>query len=137
MQPTADHFGVTVSDLETALSFYRDTLGLPVADRFTERSEEFNRIVGTEDRTADIAFLDAGDAEVELLEYDEQGENRNGGPANDVGVAHLSLAVEDVWECYEELEDDVDFFDEPQTLDDGTTVVSMYDPDGNTVEFID
>jgi len=136
MPPQVHHCGVTVSDLDRSLEFYRGRLGLEVADRFTAGDERFNRIVGTDGRTADIAFLDAGTCQVELLEYDVQGPNHNeDAESNDIGVSHVSLAVEDIDARYDELSGDVGFFSDPQTLDDGSTVVSMTDPDGNIVEF--
>lgn len=137
MQARAHHWGVTVSDLDRALEFYTGPLDLEVTDRFTLGTEEFNRIVGTSDRTADIAFLNAGDVDIELLEYDEPGANRNaGGRSNDVGVAHVSLEVDDVRAVYDDLSGEVDFYDEPQTLENGATVVLATDPDGNVVELI-
>ncbi|MUW13819.1 VOC family protein [Halorubrum sp. CBA1125] len=136
--PRVHHCGVTVSDLERSVEFYTDLLGLTVDDQFTLGSEEFNHIVGLEGQTADIAFLDGGTCQIELLDYHEQGENRNeGGEGNDIGVAHVNLAVDDIEAWYDELSGDVEFFSEPQTLEDGASVVSMYDPDGNVVELIE
>lgn len=51
-----DHVGVAVSDMDAALSLYRDALGLPLAHRET-----------VEEQGVDAALLDVGDGHVELL----------------------------------------------------------------------
>ena len=52
-----DHVGIAVEDIETAISLYRDSLGLPVVHR--EQVAE---------QGVDAALLDVGDSHVELLE---------------------------------------------------------------------
>lgn len=54
---TLDHLGIAVSDLEAALAFFRDTLGVGVSH--TEEVPE---------QHVRVAFLPAGDACLELLE---------------------------------------------------------------------
>jgi methylmalonyl-CoA epimerase len=51
-----NHLGIAVRDLEDALEFYRDKLGLPLQS-----------IVDVEERGLRVAFLEAGDVMVELL----------------------------------------------------------------------
>jgi methylmalonyl-CoA/ethylmalonyl-CoA epimerase len=51
-----DHVGVAVSDLETAISLYEDTFGMPLVHRETVDAQ------GVE-----AALLDVGDGHVELL----------------------------------------------------------------------
>lgn len=55
MKPTIAHLGVAVTDLDAAVAFYRDVLGVPV--RGPEEADG-----------ARIIHLDFGDSEVELLE---------------------------------------------------------------------
>ncbi|MFB6112824.1 MAG: VOC family protein [Halodesulfurarchaeum sp.] len=139
MEPSAHHYGVTVSDMERALGFYRDTLGLEEGDHLAFDSEEFSRFVGVDGADVDIVFLDAEGCAVELIEYhDPPGGNANEGVSNnDVGAAHFCLEVNDVEAVYEDLEDEVTFVSEPQTLDVGVSVAYMKDPDGNIVELFE
>ena len=51
-----NHLGIAVREIEPALAFYRDKLGLPLAS-----------ILDVEDRGLRVAFLHAGDVLVELL----------------------------------------------------------------------
>ena len=51
------HVAVVVRDIDSALGFYRDTLGLPVS---LVLSNEHDRVT--------IAFLDVGDTKIELVQ---------------------------------------------------------------------
>lgn len=135
----AHHYGVTVSDMDTALEFYRDVLDLSLSDRFTIGGEAFDRFVGVEGTDVEIAFLDGGGCAVELLEYREPaGGDANAGVSNnDVGAAHFCFEVDDIDEAYEQVADRSDPISDPQTLDSGARVVYVTDPDGNVVEFLE
>jgi catechol 2,3-dioxygenase-like lactoylglutathione lyase family enzyme len=142
---TAHHYGVTVSDLEETLPFYRDTLGLELVSRgHVERgsadSETFEDFVGV-DGTVDVevVFLDAGGCQVELLQYHSpEGEDAHGASNNDPGASHFCLEVEDIDAVYDDLRaDGVEFVSEPVTLSKGVRVAYMYDPEGNIVELSD
>lgn len=135
----AHHYGVTVSDLETSLAFYRDRLGMEVVDRLSFDSAAFGRFVGVEGVDVDIVFLDADGCMYELLEYrSPPGGNVNEGASNnDVGAAHFCLEVDDVAAVYDDLHEDTTFVSEPQELSTGATVAYAKDPDGNVVEFVE
>lgn len=139
MNGDVHHYGVTVSNLDESVAFYRDALGMPEADRAHFDDEAFGRFVGLEDVDVDIAFLDGGGCLVELLEYARPpgGDANEGVSNNDVGAAHVCFDVDDVESTYEDLSDDVEFVSRPQTLDNGAKVVYLYDPDGNVVELLE
>lgn len=140
MVGTAHHYGVTVSDLDESLEFYRDTLGLEEVDRLNFASEEFGKFVGVENVDVDLVFLDAGGCAVELLQYNAPsgGDANDGVSNNDVGAAHFCLEVDDIQSVFEDLRSEgVEFINPPQTLDGGIQAAYMYDPDGNVVELID
>ena len=56
MLTALDHTGIAVSDLDEALAFYRDVLGLPVVHRET-----------IAEQGVEALLLDVGDSHVELL----------------------------------------------------------------------
>ncbi len=136
---TAHHYGVTVSDLDESLAFYRDRLGMEVVERLSFDSEAFARFADVEGVDVDIVFLDAGGCTYELLEYrSPPGDDANEGTQNnDVGASHFCFEVDDIAGTYEDLRDDVTFVSEPQELSNGATVVYAHDPDGNVVEFVE
>lgn len=81
-----DHVAIVVEDIDTALGFWRDTLGLPLSH--TENLPE---------QASRIAFMPLGDSEIELVEptTDDSGVARylaKRGP----GMHHVALAVDDL-----------------------------------------
>ena len=56
MLSTIDHIGVAVEDIDAALAWYRDALGMPLVHRET-----------VAEQGVDAALLDVGDSHVELL----------------------------------------------------------------------
>lgn len=81
-----DHLAVVVEDMEAALKFWRDALGLPLGG--TEHNEQ---------EAVDIAFLPVGEARVELLKpiTDDSGIAKylaKRGP----GMHHVCIAVADI-----------------------------------------
>ncbi|GAD51807.1 glyoxalase family protein [Halarchaeum acidiphilum MH1-52-1] len=136
--PSAHHFGITVSDLDEALAFYRDVLGLDVLAEFEVSGEAFAEGVAVEGASADFAHLDADGARVELVSYDPAGDDVRGGAVNDTGATHLGLSVPDLDAFHESLPDDVETLaDGPRTTASGTTILFVRDPDGNLIEVLE
>lgn len=133
----AHHIGITVSNLEATLPFYRDVLGLEVVDRFTVSGEAFATGVGVPDATGHFVHLDAGGARVELVSYEPSGESRSRERVDQPGATHLGLAVEDVEAFYGDLSEDVETISEPRTTESGATILFVRDPEGNLVELIE
>ena len=86
MKATLDHIGIAVRDLDAALAFYRDALGLEVGEAEEVPSEHVR-----------AQFLPLGDTALELLEATDEGsaiarsiERR--GP----GIHHITLRVADL-----------------------------------------
>lgn len=136
---SADHYGIVVTDMDTSLAFYRDTLGMELLERFEQESEAFSRAVGVAETKVELAFLDANGCVIELIDYHwPEGENANDAVAtNDAGAAHFCLAVDDADATYDRLSGDVPFQSPPQDLENGVTLVFMEDPDGNVVELLE
>ncbi|MGD8997021.1 MAG: methylmalonyl-CoA epimerase [Anaerolineae bacterium] len=85
MPKSIHHVAIVVHDLDQALAFYRDALGLEVADRRQVPEE------GVE-----IAFLPTGEAEIELIQpLTEEGGVARFLEKRGEGLHHICLAVED------------------------------------------
>jgi len=137
MDPTAHHFAVTVSDLDRAVAFYRDTLGLDVLTEFSVGGEAFATGVGVDGASADFVHMDAGDTRVELVEYTPEGETAAETALNQPGATHLGLEVDDLDAVYDDLADGVETIAEPQTTESGTRICFLRDPDGTLVELLE
>ncbi|XGI83647.1 VOC family protein [Halorutilales archaeon Cl-col2-1] len=135
---TAHHFGVTVENLERAVEFYEDVLGLDVVARFTVSGKEFSEGVDVDNATGRFAHLDAGNARIELVEYDPIEIEEGGSESiNRRGAKHLGLEVDDIDAFYKGLPDDVETLSEPQTTESGTRILFVRDPEDNLVEILE
>jgi methylmalonyl-CoA epimerase len=87
------HVAIAVRDLDAALAFYRDTLGLEM----TERRE-------VPEEGVEIAFLPAGEGEIELLRpLDEASGVAHFLEKRGEGLHHVCLAVDDIDAAVERL----------------------------------
>lgn len=136
------HAGVTVSDMDRALAFYRDALGLElVSDVLIDQPYIFE-IAAVAGEAIRVVFLrvPGSDAHVELLEY--RGLERQ--PASsrpcDPGSGHFCLHTADVMAAQRRLRDAgfstrsasaVEVTQGPRT---GALIVYATDPDGYHVE---
>ncbi|WP_419181176.1 VOC family protein [Haloarcula pelagica] len=137
MDATAHHYAITVEDLERSIEFYRDSLGLDVLSRFSVGGEAFATGVGVDGASAEFAHLDAGDARLELVSYDPEGDQRPAPRLNEPGATHLGLEVDDLAAVADELPADVETLSEPQTTESGTAILFVVDPEGNLVELLE
>lgn len=133
------HLGLTVSDLERSVSFYRDVIGMEETMRLETEPESFGELLGVESASAEIVFLEGGGMRLELEAHEEaQVSVPEKTTPNDVGVPHLCLAVDDIQAVYQEYQDKVDFLSPPGTAtESGATIVYLRDPDGNLIELIE
>lgn len=131
------HVGVVVSDLDEAVSFYRDTLGLAVAEEFTLAGDGIATAIDVDEVTGDFVHLDAGGTLVELIEYDPTGGDAAPTAINQRGAKHLGFAVNDIDAFYEDIADEVNPISPPQSIELGTKILFFRDPDGNFVEVVE
>jgi catechol 2,3-dioxygenase-like lactoylglutathione lyase family enzyme len=98
------HFGLTVSDLDEALHFFRDLLGLeatPIKEGGGERAETILGIPGATLRLSVIKV--PGNSNIELIQYlAPEGKKLDLRTCNP-GVSHISLVVDDIQKTYDEL----------------------------------
>ena len=134
---SAHHVGITVTDLEETLAFYRDVLDLPVATRFSVGGEAFSDAVGVEGASADFAHLEADGVRIELVEYDPEGADVSASDLNQPGATHIGLSVDDLESFAASLPDDVPTISGPQTTESGTTLMFLRDPEGNLIEILE
>jgi len=140
----ADHTGITVSNLDRSLAFWRDVLGFEPSHTAHQTGEMAKQITGVAGAELKLAVVKApGGHKIELLEYPaplERKWNVDLQPC-DVGFVHVALIVEDLdpilsaigtsgWKAA----------GKPQTLQSGPNagkrVVYVRDPDGTTIEFM-
>jgi catechol 2,3-dioxygenase-like lactoylglutathione lyase family enzyme len=123
-----EHVGIRVRDLEAAVAFYRDLLGLP----------ELDRVVTATGTT--LVLLEMGNAgHVELVARSDFGPRVDSG--NHAGIHHLAMRVPDLdaWVAYLRAKG-VTITAGPTTMEWTTATAKLCfvaDPEGNPVEFFE
>ena len=131
------HTGVVVSDLDKAVSFYRETLGFDVIEEFTLAGEGIATAIDVDGVTGNFAHLDAGGSRIELIEYEPTGEDTRPAAINGLGATHLGFEVEDIDAFYAGLPAEAEPVSEPQEIEIGIEILFFRDPDGNFVEVVE
>lgn len=139
-----DHTGITVSNLEQSLAFWRDVLGFEPSHTAHQTGEMATEITGVAGAEIKLAVVKAPSGhKIELLEYLAPRERKRHVDLRpcDVGSVHVALIVEDLdavlsainasgWKAA----------GKPQTLQSGPNagkrVIYVRDPDGTTIEFM-
>ena len=140
----ADHTGITVSNLEQSLAFWRDLLGFELSHTAHQTGEMAREITGVAGAELKLAVLKApGGHKIELLEYLTPMDRKKQVDLRPCGVGHVHVAL---------LVDNLDAIlqgiaasgwkaaGKPQTLKTGPNagkrVIYVRDPDGTTIEFM-
>jgi catechol 2,3-dioxygenase-like lactoylglutathione lyase family enzyme len=159
------HTGLTVSNLDRSVAFYRDVLGLELLTQWDSSQPYLRRIVGYPDAELRIALLRipgpggrggspsfsspvAGGSQegatghhIELLEYRTPRGTRGDPNTYQPGNVHVSFVVDDLDTVYAGLKaKGVRFKSEPVLIDHGRNTgakaVYAFDPDDITLEFV-
>ncbi|MFW6150436.1 MAG: VOC family protein [Chloroflexota bacterium] len=134
------HISFTVSNLEEALRFFRDLLGLPstpVREVTGERVEKIIGFPGVKLLISNVLTPDNGN--IELIEYVAPKGERVDLRTCNTGVAHLGLVVADIQKFYDDLRaKGVQFNHEPLLSEGGALkgwgICYFKGPDGITLE---
>jgi catechol 2,3-dioxygenase-like lactoylglutathione lyase family enzyme len=138
----ADHTGITVSDVERSLAFWREVLGFELSHRAHQKGELAEKITGVRGAEILIAVVKAPGHKIELLEYRAPADRKklDARPC-DVGSVHVALVVDDLEAVLKTIAaSGWQAAGEPQTLtvgpNAGKRVIYVRDPDGTTIEFM-
>jgi catechol 2,3-dioxygenase-like lactoylglutathione lyase family enzyme len=135
------HTGLTVSNLERALAFWSDALGMQIVMQQDRQGGYFEEIVGehgVDVRTAQLAF--AGDGpRIELFEFRSPRGGRVALRTADVGFAHVCVTCDDLDALLTRLlAAGGEPVSAPVAVDSGVNAggrgVYVRDPDGHTLE---
>ena len=140
---SADHTGITVSNLERSLAFWRDVLGFEFSHAAHQKGEFAEEITGVKGAELKLAVLKTpGSHKIELLEYLAPADRKR---ANlrpcDVGSVHVALLVEDLNVVLDRIAlSGWTTAGQPQILTKGPNagkrVVYVRDPDGTMIELM-
>ena len=137
-----DHTGITVSNLERSLAFWRDVLGFELSHRAHQTGELAEEITGVPGAEISLAVLKAPGHKIELLEYlaPKDRKHLDLRPC-DLGSVHVAFTVDNLETVLHAIADSGwRTAGNPQTLrtgpNAGKRVIYVRDPDGTTIEFM-
>lgn len=133
---------VSTPDLDRALRFYRDLLGLRVLTKGSWEAgwESADTLLGQTGTAAQWVMLSAGNSNLEIVHYEltQPRPPNSPRPASGHGISRICFEVEDIHVMYRRLvEAGVQFDCEPQYQGELGTAVYARDPDGNVVELVE
>lgn len=141
-----NHVGVSVSNMDRALSFYQQLLGMELmvrrtfGDEKTPEREKYRAILGLEDAHGEVALLRRDGMAIELFAFDtpvaKLGDPRR--PVCDHGITHFCLQVTDIHAEYARLKaSGIVFHCPPQEFPGKANATYGRDPDGNVFELLE
>jgi len=138
----ADHTGITVTNLERSLVFWRDVLGFELSHRAHHTADLASEVSGVPGAEILLAVLKGYGHKIELLEYLAPSDRKHVDlrPC-DVGSVHIALTVDNLDAVLSAIAaSDWKAAGKPQTLESGPNagkrVIYVRDPDGTTIEFM-
>ena len=140
-----DHSGITVSNLESSLVFWRDVLGFEFSHSAHQKGEMAEQVTGVKGAEIKLAVVKTpGGHKIELLEYlapSNREKNVDLRPC-DVGHVHVALTVQNLEPLLQKIAaSGWKTTGKPQTLTKGPNagkrVIYVRDPEGTTIEFME
>jgi catechol-2,3-dioxygenase len=136
------HVGLVVSDLEKALEFYQDLLGLHIQGETDESGNFISKMLSSENVKLKTIKLSANDnsTRLELLKISNpEITTVKGTSLLNLGYTHISLTVKNLDELYIKLKNSNIKFNSPPTISPNGSlkVVFCKDFEGNFLELIE
>ncbi|MDB1145352.1 MAG: VOC family protein [Alcaligenaceae bacterium] len=142
------HIGLTVSDLERSVAFYRDVLGLTYQGDMKMKGEATDRLFRMKNCEAHIAYLNGDETlispSIELIQFVSHEVQPVVSDLQKTSISEVCFEVKDMEATYQRLLDlGVEFLSPPQLFDfseDGfgkSKAVYFKDPDGIILELIE
>jgi len=133
------YHGVTVSNLDRSVAFYRDLMNMKLESTYEMAGEVLEEATGFPGAHIEVAILSSHGHLLKLTQYlSPEGRKNFEARVCDVGASHLAIRVDSVQEAYDELRaKGVKFMSPPvQPYPENPRIVFTYmlDPDGMVVE---
>ena len=142
------HTGITVTDLDRSVAFYRDVLGLSYQGELVMEGPETDVLFGRKGCRARVAYLKGGRAEggalVELICFTSEEPEHQKTDLFRTSISELCFHTDDIQADYERMKKQgVEFLSAPQPFDFTSSgfgkskAVYLRDPDGNILELME
>ena len=133
------HTGFVVKDIEKAVDFYQQGLGLEEQVRYERQGPGIDNVIGYKGACLKICLMSIGSHSLELIQYvNPRSEDRPTEERNVLGATHLALLVDDIHAMYARLaEKGGQVMNPPAELEPGRIACYLQDPDGNWIELLE
>ena len=140
------HIGLTVTDLDKSIDFYKNVLGLKFLGELIMEGREADILFGRRNSRARIGYFNGGTLKappIELIQFTDIEVERQEADLFRTSASEICLFTDDIWKAYRELSaKGVSFISEPQDFDftkhgfGKSRAVYFKDPDGIILELI-
>ena len=142
------HVGITVSNIENSIKFYRDILGLTLKGQAVMEGKETDKLFAMNNCKVKIAYLNGSDniiaPPIELLQFVTPETIKDEAELNKISVSEICFRVDNVEKVYKHLIDNnVECLSEPQEFDftsygfSKSKALYFKDPDGIILELME
>jgi len=135
------HTGISVSNMENSLKFYRDLIGMKVVKDVMVSGKEIGEVNNLDEARVRIVILELNGVQIELLEF----LSPRGKPlakkirSYDHAITHIAFEVDNIDETYNQwVAKGISFNSPPRAMrgGKGNTCAFLYDPDGIALEIL-
>lgn len=142
------HIGLTVTDMDRSIAFYRDVLGLTFQGELIMEGEEANRLFQLENGRARVAYLNGSDhvqaPPVELIQFLDREADKDHAALTKTSISEICFMVTDIDRVYAHLvQQGVECLSAPQYFDftasgfGKSKALYFKDPDGIILELME
>ena len=142
------HIGITVSDIEKSIKFYRDILGLTFKGQAVMEGKETDALFNMENCKIKIAYLNGSDniisPTIELLEFINHKTIEDKPQLNKISTSEICFKVNNIENVYKHLlKNNVECLSSPQEFDftsygfGKSKALYFKDPDGIILELME
>ncbi|MDO5715642.1 MAG: VOC family protein [Tissierellia bacterium] len=142
------HVGITVSDIDKSVEFYRDIVGLKYIGEMVMEGPETDALFNKKDCVARVAYLNGSDhvmaPPLEIIQFTSHDASKDSCDLHKTSISEICFRVDDIDKSYKEmLAKGVEFISPPQYFDftkDGfgkSKALYFKDPDGIILELIE
>lgn len=116
------HIGLTVSNIEKSIEFYRDILGLNYKGQMLMEGKETDLLFGIKNCKAKVAYLNGSDnifsPPIELIEFISPAIKKEKRTLFETSISEICFKVDNIEKTYKNLKlKGVEFLSEPQFFD--------------------
>jgi len=134
------HTGIVVEDLEASIRFYRDLLGFVTVRQMEESGDYLDNILAIKGIEVTTIKMTAPDGQmIELLKFHSHPREKKQRKANDIGITHIALTVNNLDDAYHSLKaKGIKFNSCPKQSPDGYAKVAFcLAPEGTYIELVE